>query len=443
MSTRKFSSGLRCITALAFVASLLVSSWQAAHALQQKKIDPVERERAEGMIAILHDALKKNYYDPTFHGVDMDARYKIYAERVKKSQSLAEALRTIAAYLAVLDDSHTVFIPPESSFRFDYGYRMQLIGDRCFITEVRPGSDAAQKLHSGDQVLSLDEYAVNRNDFWQLEYYLSALAPKFDSRFVLRDPSGTERREVIGTEYGRTERFRHRSVFDQMDLYEKWRHQMRNRSAELDDAVVWKMQAFFSIEGEIDRMISLARKHKLLILDLRGNGGGAVQTLRYLVSCLFDHEVHVGTNITRKGKSPLDVKPRDKGAFTGKLIVLVDARSASAAEILARVVQLDKRGTVMGDLTEGSVMEGQIFPFQYGLDRVIHFAASITIADLIMSDGKSLEKIGVTPDVLALPTAADLAAGRDPVLAKAAELAGVTLDPVAAGKMFPYEWPPD
>ena len=45
----------------------------------------------------------------------------------------------------------------------------------------------------------------------------------------------------------------------------------------------------------------------------------------------------------------------------------------------------------------------------------------------------------VTPDEVKLPTAEDIAAGRDVVLAYAASLGGVTLDPLEAGKVFPLE----
>jgi C-terminal processing protease CtpA/Prc len=85
-------------------------------------------------------------------------------------------------------------------------------------------------------------------------------------------------------------------------------------------------------------------------------------------------------------------------------------------------------------------MRSRIYSHQIGLDTVVFYAASITEANVIMTDGKSLEKIGVTPDEVMLPTAEDLAAKRDPVLTHAAELVGIKLDPEKAGKMFPIEW---
>ena len=86
-------------------------------------------------------------------------------------------------------------------------------------------------------------------------------------------------------------------------------------------------------------------------------------------------------------------------------------------------------------------MEAKEYTDSQGVESKIFYGFSISHANLIMSDGKSLEGTGVTPDQLILPSAEDLAAGRDPVLSHAVVLAGGTLDPAAAGKLFPYEWP--
>lgn len=59
-----------------------------------------------------------------------------------------------------------------------------------------------------------------------------------------------------------------------------------------------------------------------------------------------------------------------------------------------------------------------------------------------LPDGDSLENVGVTPDVVALPTAADLAAGRDTVLAQAVALADGSADPATLSNAFPVIWPP-
>jgi len=59
------------------------------------------------------------------------------------------------------------------------------------------------------------------------------------------------------------------------------------------------------------------------------------------------------------------------------------------------------------------------------------------VADLIMSDGARLEKAGVVPDGTVFPTGEELAAGRDPALARALALAGKATDAAAAGALLP------
>jgi carboxyl-terminal processing protease len=180
-----------------------------------------------------------------------------------------------------------------------------------------------------------------------------------------------------------------------------------------------------------------ARSHKKLIIDLRGNSGGYEITLLRIIGNLFDHDVKVGDIQRRKETKALTARTRGEKIFQGQLIVLVDSVSASSSEILARVVQLEKRGVVVGDRTAGAVMRARVYEHEVGLTTAAFFAMSVTDADVKMSDGKSLEKNSVIPDEIKLPTGADLATRSDPVLSYAAKLAGVAIDANKAGALFP------
>ena len=95
----------------------------------------------------------------------------------------------------------------------------------------------------------------------------------------------------------------------------------------------------------------------------------------------------------------------------------------------------------MGDNSSGMTMKASHFFHQSGNNPVYYFGESVTGSDLVMADVKRLEHIGMAPDQILLPTAADISAGRDPVLARAAELGDVKLNAEDAVKPFPRELP--
>ncbi len=66
----------------------------------------------------------------------------------------------------------------------------------------------------------------------------------------------------------------------------------------------------------------------------------------------------------------------------------------------------------------------------------IGYVLSITDADLVMKEGGSLERAGVTPDELLLPSQKDLAGKLDPVLQRAAALVGKQLTAAESYKLL-------
>ena len=414
----------------------------------QEKVQDRDRERAQEMLRRIKDKLKKEYYDPKFRGMDVDVRFKTADDKIKTASSLGQIFGTIAQVLLDLDDSHTYFVPPERAYTTDYGWTMQIIGDRCFVSSVDKGSDAEAKgVKPGDEVLEAGGYQIDRTNRWKFLYLYNTLRPQQHIRVVLRSPNAEPRElDLLAKQTSGKKKIINLTNYNEyMDLVRK-----SQRDADLgrdryvtfaEKLIIWKMNEFDLNDMQVDEAMEKVRKHEAFILDLRGNGGGWITTIQRVLANLVDRDVKIGDLVSRKETKPFLAKTRGDKAFKGKVIVLVDSRSASASEVLSRTIQLEKRGTVIGDKTAGAVMTSRFFGDEVGMDVVVFYGASITVSDLIMSDGQSLEHRGVTPDEIRLPTAEDLAAGRDTVLSYAASLVGVKLDPVEAGKLFPIVRP--
>lgn len=209
------------------------------------------------------------------------------------------------------------------------------------------------------------------------------------------------------------------------------------------DMLIVKLLEFMTFSSETGSIVSKMQGYKAVIFDLRGDPGGSTEMVQSLLGGVFEHKVKIGDRVGRRPTKPMETEHHFH-RFTGKLAVLIDSQSASASELFARVIQLEKRGLVVGDRSSGAVMEAQHFDHRtrgHAHDTFVVYGSSVTYADIIMTDGRSLENKGVVPDVPVLPKASDLSSGRDPALAKAAELLNVIMSPEEAGKLFPYEWP--
>lgn len=435
--------------AILMVSALLSSTAEA------QSLSKLDRARAEQMLLSVANDVDKHYYDPKIQGIDWNARVAEYKQKLDNATSMNMALSVIAATLDSLNDTHTFFMPPQRPYTHSFGWQIQMIGDRCFVTQVRPHSDAESKgIKPGDQVLSIDGYDLDSDTLRKLKYIFNFLRPQPSLQVVLLSPTGQRRQVDITAKIRQLKRVMDISgqggdgdsdIWQLIREEETEDHLLRVRTVQSgSDLMVLRLPEFSGFSNsEIWGMLKKARDCKTLVIDLRDNPGGSVDTLSQIISHLFDHDVKIGDRVERKGTKPLIVKSNAHDQFAGKLIVLVDRDSASASELFARAVQIEKRGIVLGDHTAGAVMEAKDYDYTAGTDTVMFYGASITEANIVMTDGKSLEHIGVTPDEVVLPTAMDMATGRDPVLARAAAIAGVKLDPQEAGKMFPYEWNPD
>ncbi len=160
----------------------------------------------------------------------------------------------------------------------------------------------------------------------------------------------------------------------------------------------------------------LAQQPAGLILDLRNNPGGYLDTAIEVVSQF------VADGVVMRERFG-DGRERTYEALGGglatepPLVVLINHGSASASEIVAGAIQDAERGALVGEQSygKGSVQNWHDLQGDNGAVRV-------TIARWLTPDGRSIHKLGITPDVIVEMTEADREAKRDPQLDKAVEL---------------------
>jgi len=163
----------------------------------------------------------------------------------------------------------------------------------------------------------------------------------------------------------------------------------------------------------------LKKSPKGLILDLRSNPGGYLETAVQVAS----EWVESGPIVRERFSSG----PAQEHSTTGmhrlkdiRTVVLVDGGTASASEIVAGALQDYKKATVVGEKTfgKGSVQSFDILPDGSAL--------KITIATWFTPNDRQINDVGIEPDVIIAPPASTSTSspkpGTDPALDKALEI---------------------
>lgn len=176
-------------------------------------------------------------------------------------------------------------------------------------------------------------------------------------------------------------------------------------------------------------LVDQLQQDKALILDLRGNGGG--NTPLRLLAKLMDRPYrtwaattprHTALNIA-KGNAhedltiPSETQDAATGHFAGRLIILVDRQTASAAEDFVMPFKDNGRATIAGETTAGS--SGQPLYKELGDGMRLWVSAKRQA----FPDGSQFEGIGIAPDIAFEMTGYDVTSENDALVARTMTLA--------------------
>src|SRR5208282_4224066 len=143
---------------------------------------------------------------------------------------------------------------------------------------------------------------------------------------------------------------------------------------------------------------------KGLVLDLRDDPGGLLQQAVKVSDAFLDGGMIVYTQGRQENQEQKFFSHKKSGFEDYPMVVLVNGGTASASEIVAGALQDQRRAVVIGTQTFGKGSVQTILP----LDD--HSALRLTTARYFTPNGRSIQAVGITPDVVVEPPKPTLAA---------------------------------
>ena len=369
--------------------------------------------------------IRERYYDPGLRGVDWNELRTELRPLAARATTRAELYRVLRRVTGALRDSHTRVLPPGEARDWrareytDAGVTLTSADGDLFVAYA----DAAARragVRAGSRVLNIDGRAWSES-LSEREREAGASTARANRlravRRLLDGEPGTHVELTIADERGRVRVARLARVARRRTT------NLRVRSPDSNVHVV-AFDAFTSETiAEFARLIRTRfRAADALVIDLRANGGGEAEAMIDLLSVFLPPDVPLGRFVDREGRTTIELRTRsallsapERGVrFKGELVVLTSAATASAAEIFADVLQKRIRARVIGETTCGCVLALR-------RPHALPDGGTLDLSELDYRDAEDrpLEGAGVAPGEVIRPTRADLAAERDPALARA------------------------